>query len=142
MLTGEVAQSQFDENVQDQEGSKTDLAWKVGGNVAAGVLTAGATYRSIGKDFNSVGFPYFTNDREGVEANVGLNAGRVSLTGSYVSSSDNVENDPAGETTSDQNGNAGLMWSISDRVSLTLGYSMNKQNTSIEQGNLRSSRTA
>jgi hypothetical protein len=134
MLTGEVAQSHFDENVQDEVGSQTDLAWKVGGNVTSGIVTAGATYRSIGRDFNSVGFPYFTNDREGVEANVGLNAGRISLTGSYVASSDNVENNPASETTSDQNGNANLMWSISDKASLALGYSMNKQNTSFEQG--------
>jgi len=134
ILTGEVAQSDFDENVQDQEGSQKDLAWKVGGNVTSGVITAGATYRSIGKEFNSVGFPYFTNDREGVEASVGLNTGRISLSGSYLASSDNVEDDPASETTSDQNGNANLMWSLSDKVSLALGYSMNKQNTSFEQG--------
>ena len=71
ILTGEVAQSRFDENAQDEEGSKTDLAWKLGGNVSSGVLTTGAIYRRIGGDFNSIGFPYFTNDREGVEANIG-----------------------------------------------------------------------
>ena len=134
IITGEVAQSHFDENAQDEEGSQTDLAWKVGGNVSSGVLTAGAIYRRIGGDFNSIGFPYFTNDREGVEANVGLNAGRISASASYVASSDNVEDDPASETTSDQNGNANLMWSISDKVSLGLGYSMNKQDTSFAQG--------
>jgi hypothetical protein len=134
VLAGEVAQSRFDDNVQDEEGSRTDLAWKVGGDVSSGVITAGATYRRIGRDFNSIGFPYFTNDREWLEANVGLNAGKISLAGSYIASSDNVKNDPTTETTSDQNGNADLMWTISDKVSLGLGYSMNKQKTAFEQG--------
>ena len=134
VVGGEVAQSRFDENAQDGESKQTDLAWKVGGNVSSGILTAGAVYRRIGTDFNSIGFPYFTNDREGLEANVGLNSGRLSFTGSYVSSSDNVEDDPASETTSDLNGNANLIWSPSARVSLAFGYSLNKQKTSFEQG--------
>ena len=134
VLTGEVAQSTFDEDIQDEEGSRSDRAWKVGGNITSGVLTAGATYRRIGKDFNSIGFSYFTNDRESLETNVGLNAGRLSFSGSFVASSDNVNNDPDSETTSDQNGNASLMWSLSDKVSLALGYSMNKQSTAFEQG--------
>jgi hypothetical protein len=134
IVGGEVAQSRFDENILDEAASRTDLAWKVGGNISSGVLAAGAAYRRIGADFNSVGFPYFTNDREGLEANVGLNAGRLSFTGSYVASSDNVEDDPASETTSDQNGNANLTWSISDRMSMSLGYSLNKQSTSFELG--------
>jgi len=134
ILTGEVAQSHFDDNVQDQIGTRADYAWKFGGNVSYKVLTAGATYRHIGRDFNSIGFQFFTNDREGAEANVGLNAGRLSLTGSYTASSDNVKDDPAKETTSNQNGNANLMWNISNKVSFGLGYSRNKQDTSLKQG--------
>ncbi len=70
-LAGEFARSDFDEDVQDQRGSRSDFAWKIGGNLSSRLVTAGATYRRIGKDFNSIGFPFFTNDRQSLEANLG-----------------------------------------------------------------------
>ncbi len=133
-LTTEVARSEFDGDVQDRKGPTSDYAWKIGGNVAYRVVTAAAVYRQIGRDFNSIGFPFFANDREGLESNFGLNLGRFSIMSSYIVSSDNVRDDPAKETTSNQNGNVNLMLNVSNKISLGLGYSRNKQGTSLRQG--------
>jgi hypothetical protein len=134
MISGEVARSDYDGDLSDSAGKVQDTAWRLGGNFSTGIFTLGANYRRIGKEFNPIGHQYFTNDRQGVETSVGVNLGKVSVSGSYIYSSDNVENVPTEYTTRNHNGNLNLMWAITENVSLNLGYRLDDQETSLDEG--------
>ena len=131
-LGAEYARSDYDGDIGDQSGSRRDSAWRVGGTFRSGIVQAGAVYRSIGGTFNPIGFQYFANDRRGLEANVGLSKGRLSLTGSFQSMRDNVKDDAERDTTANVNGNLNFSWNVSDKVSLNLGYQRSEQDTSRE----------
>lgn len=131
-LGAEYARSDFDGDISDASGSRRDSAWRVGGTFRSGIVQAGAVYRFIGGAFNPIGFQYFANDRQGLEANVGLSKGRLSLTGAFQSMEDNVKDDPERDTTGNMNGNLSFMWNVSDKVSLNLGYQRSEQDTSRE----------
>ncbi len=134
VLSGELARSEYDGDLNDGQDALADNAWRLGGNVAAGILSFGGNYRHIGKDFNPIGYQYFTNDKKGYDTNLGLTLGRLTLNGTYAFTRDNVKSDPAEATTNNNNLNSSLMWMISDKVSFNFGYSRNKQNTSVLQG--------
>jgi hypothetical protein len=127
---GEYARSDFDGDTSDTSGSRKDSAWRVGGSFRSGILQAGAVYRFIGGGFNPIGFQYFSNDRRGLEANVGLSTGRLSLTGTFQSMKDNVDSDAERDTTKNMNGNLNFMWNVSDKVSFNVGYQRGEQDTS------------
>lgn len=129
-LGGEYARSDFDGDTSDTSGSRRDSAWRVGGSFRSGILQAGAIYRFIGGGFNPIGFQYFSNDRRGLEANVGLSKGRLSLTGTFQSMKDNVNGDAERDTTKNMNGNLNFMWNVSDKVSFNIGYQRGEQDTS------------
>ena len=129
-IGGEFARSDFDGDLSDGLGSRSDNAWRVGGTFRSGILQAGAIYRFIGGGFSPIGFQYFANDRRGLEANIGLSKGRFSLTGTFQSMKDNVEGDAEKDTTENMNGNLGLMWAASDKVTFNLAYTRGEQDTS------------
>ncbi len=129
-LGAEYARSDFDGDISDESGSRSDSAWRVGGNFRSGIVQAGAVYRFIGGGFNPIGFQYFSNDRRGLEANVGLSKGRLNLTGTFQSMKDNVNGDTERDTTKNMNGNLNFMWNVSDKVSFNIGYQRGKQDTS------------
>jgi hypothetical protein len=129
-LGAEYARSDFDGDLSDESGSRRDSAWRLGGSFRSGIVQAGAVYRFIGGGFNPIGFQYFSNDRRGLEANVGLSRGRLSLTGTFQSMKDNVNGDAERDTTKNLNGNLNFMWNVSDRVSFNIGYQRGEQDTS------------
>ncbi len=131
-LGAEYARSDFDGDISDTTASRRDSAWRVGGTFRSGIVQAGAVYRFIGGAFNPIGFQYFANDRRGLEANVGLSKGRFSLSGTFQSMQDNVKDDAERDTTANTNGNLSFMWTVSDKVSLNLGYQRSEQDTSRE----------
>jgi len=133
-LGAEYARSDFDGDINDQSGSQKDSAWRVGGTFRSGIVQAGAVYRSIGGAFNPIGFQYFANDRRGLEANVGLSKGRLSLTGTFQSMRDNVNDDAERDTTANMNGNLNFSWNVSQKLSLNFGYQRSEQDTSRENG--------
>lgn len=131
-LRGELAQSRFDDNLEDEEGKKEDTAWSVGSTLSYPLFTLGGTYRYIGKDFNSVGnqfYSLFTNDRKGYDAWLQIPLGRIGLDLTYKNEEDNVDDDPTYLTSYDENESATLFWDVSDRASLILGYGQNRQET-------------
>jgi hypothetical protein len=131
---GEYARSKHDGNVSDDQAAQPDKAWRVGGTFSSGKFQIGANYRYIGQSFNPIGYPYFTNNRKYLEGNLGLSLGRVMISGSCVAGQDNVEDNPEADTTKNLNANASFVWSLSNKVSLNLGYRRDEQNTSREQG--------
>ena len=133
-LGGEFARSDFDGNLADGSGSRSDNAWRLGGNFRTGIFQAGAAYRHIGKDFNPIGFQYFSGDRRTVEGNVGLTGSKLSLMGAFSVAGDNVKGDPGLDTTEMRNGNLNLTWSATPKVSLSLGYQANGQSTTRDLG--------
>ena len=133
-LGGEYARSKHDGNLSDEQGAQPDNAWRVGGSFNSGKFQIGANYRYIGQSFNPIGYQYFANNRKYLEGNLGLNIGRVMISGSYVAGQDNVEDNPEADTTKNLNANASFVWAVSNKVSLNLGYRRDEQNTSREQG--------
>lgn len=129
-LGAEYARSDFDGDTSDTARSRKDSAWRIGGTFRSGIVQAGAVYRFIGGAFNPIGFQYFANDRRGLEANVGLAKGKLSLTGMFQSMKDNVKGDAERDTTSNASGNLNLGWNVSDKVSLSFGYQRSEQDTS------------
>ncbi|MBN1222844.1 MAG: hypothetical protein JXB23_06315 [Candidatus Aminicenantes bacterium] len=129
-LTAEFAHSNYDEDLDDQAGTKSDNAWKIGGNFNYGRLTLGANYSYVGADFNSIGYQYFTNDRKGLQTNIGYSFGNFSIMGGYNFSRDNLDNDASQYTTENQDGNLGFQWNISSKLSFNVGYRRSKQDTS------------
>jgi hypothetical protein len=129
-LGAEYARSDYDGDISDESGPRSDSAWRVGGSFRSGIVQAGAVYRFIGGGFNPIGFQYFSNDRRGLEANVGLSKGRLSLTGTFQSIKDNVNGDAERDTTKNMNGNLNFMWNVSDKVSFNVGYQRGEQDTS------------
>jgi len=128
-LKAEFARSSYDENLEDDMEAVSDNAYNIGGTFSYGVINIGANYKYIGKEFNSIGYQYLTNDRKGYVTNIAFAYKRFNLTGAYIIQQDNVKDDPIEYTTKDKNVRVNLSLGISENVSLNLGYRRDKQNT-------------
>lgn len=128
-LKAEFARSSYDGNLDDETGPAADGAWSAGGILTLGPLSLGATYRSIGRYFNSIGLQYLANDRKGVEGILLFALGRFSLQGQLTLQQDNVEDDETRPTTAGFNGNASLNLGLSSKLSLIAGLRMSDQKT-------------
>lgn len=135
-LKAEFARSNYDEDLTDTIEAASDNAFNIGGSFSygeTGIITIGANYKYIGKEFNSIGYQYFTNDRKGLETNFGFTFKRLNLTANYIMEQDNVKNDPSANTTKNRNVRVNLSLGFSDKVSLNLGYRRDKQDTYKEE---------
>jgi hypothetical protein len=128
-IKAEFGRTSYDGNLSDDEEAVSGTAFNIGGNFSQGAINLGTNYRYVGKDFNSIGFQSFTNDRESYDANMGIVYKKVNLSASFTAEHDNVKNDPTGLTTNNKNGIVNLSLGLSDNVSLDLGYNRNKQKT-------------
>ncbi|MBM3297953.1 MAG: hypothetical protein FJY83_10200 [Candidatus Aminicenantes bacterium] len=127
----EFALSRHDADIEDEDAPVSDNALTVGTGFSAGPLTASAAYRRIGRDFYSIGLSFQDGNRRAFEAMVGLASGPVSLTGSFVSQSDNVVGDSDAPTTSSLDGNLNLSMALTPQVQLMFGYRLGRQNTAL-----------
>jgi len=126
-LRAEFASSRYDGDLGDESGRATDMAYQVAGDVRVGGLTAGARYRYIGRDFNSVGLAYLANDQKGWESSLSFITGVISLQGMYSREQDNVKNDPNRATTKSQNSQIACTLNLSSKLTLNGGYRRNDQ---------------
>jgi len=129
LINGEFAQSKSDRDLGDEEGSRTDHAWNIRGNLTYGVLTFRGSYKFMGKDFNPIGYQYFVNDRKEVEAFSEIAYKKIWINLSYRDGRDNTDNDPNRFTSYNKYGEATVNWIVYNWVSLNLGYRRNKQET-------------
>ena len=137
-FNAEFARASYDGNLEDDLDAVSDNAYQIGGNASygeSGVINIGAKYNYIGNEFNSIGYQFITNDRKGYETNLGFTYKSFNISGSFVASQDNVGNDPSELTTKDKNLSGNISLSISDKMSLNVGYRRDKQNT-FEDGNI------
>lgn len=128
-LNFEFAHSLCDVDIKDSQGAVPDNAFKVGGVFTSGFFSAGVHYGYLGNDFNSIGLPFVTSDREGVNGLVTLTKGAFSLMGSISQQQDNVEGDVASETTRDFAAQLTLTAKLTEKFLLSGGYRNDRQKT-------------
>lgn len=128
-LRFELAGSSYDGDQSDEKGRTSDYAYQVGSDFRWGGFNGAAKYRYVGKDFNSVGLQFISNDRQGLEANLGFMSGKVSFQGMYTNEKDNVKDDPGRCMTKSQNGQVQGTLSLSTKFTLNAGYRVTGQNT-------------
>jgi hypothetical protein len=84
-VAGEVSSSNYGAAAEKSELKKvSDSAWKAGFKYNQGILSLGADYESLGDHFNSIANLFLQNDREGLNANLGLNIKSFSWGVSYI----------------------------------------------------------
>lgn len=134
-VRAEFARSNFDGDLEDQTDSVSDNAYRVEGDVSIGktaVITARANYQHLGKEFNSIGQQYTTNNQKGYEANLDFSYKGFNMSAVYSANQDNVNNDPTAYTTDIQSMGGNMSLNIANKVTLSLGYRRDKQDSSIE----------
>lgn len=134
-VRAEFARSNFDGDLEDQTDAVSDNAYRVEGDVSFGktaVITARGNYQNVGKEFNSIGQQYTTNNQKGYEANLGFSFKGFNLSAVYSANQDNVNNDPSEYTTDIQSLGGNMSLNIASKVSVNLGYRRDKQDSSIE----------
>jgi hypothetical protein len=131
-LKAEYARSSYDADLNDGLGRQPDQAWSAGGTVRLGSLTLGTVYRSVGRNFNSIGLQYVANDRSGWDSSLFFSLGPINLQGQFVLQRDNIGDDPARPTTKSNGGLLNLSLNVSSALSLTLGGRLSGQSTTFE----------
>ena len=124
---GEYALSRLDNNLNDQAGAQSDHAWKAGGGLLLKNFHFNATYRHIGKNYGSLGFPFFANDRKGFELNMGFRLAALSVEGFSSLLQNNVEEDPSQVMVKGYNHRVHLNWAQGSKFNLLLGYERDEQ---------------
>ncbi|MDW7759087.1 MAG: hypothetical protein SCM96_00425 [Acidobacteriota bacterium] len=133
-LGGEIAFSEFDGDLSDEEPARSDHAWRLGGGMNFGKVQVQSTVRRIGKEFQPIGQQFFTKDRLGHDTTLSATLGRLNLFGSFSVMRDNVDRNPQADTTGIQAGNVNINWTPFRWLSMTLGYQMNSQDTRRDDG--------
>lgn len=128
-LKGEYARSSYDRDLTDELPRQKDKAYNLSGQFRYKVFNLSSGYNYIGKNFNSIGYPFMTNDRKNLFVSANLSLGKVDIAGSLSSQSDNVKEEPNVPTTKNLNGNANLGLKLSQRVTINLGYRRDNQST-------------
>jgi hypothetical protein len=128
-LKAEYARSSYDADMNDGLGPTPDHAFSLGGGITWGGVALNATYRFIGRTFNSIGLQYMTADRKGVDLSLLASLGPLSFQGQYASQHDNTDAQIDRPTTRGTSGNATLNFALSQTISLTGSYRLLGQDT-------------
>jgi hypothetical protein len=132
-LKAEYAHSSYDADLSDGLGPTPDHAYTLGGGITLGGVALNATYRFIGRTFNSVGLQAMTADRKGLDLNLLVAAGPVSFQGQFTTQKDNTDAQIDRPTTRGVTGNATLNLALSQTVSLIGSYRLLVQDTLQEE---------
>ncbi len=128
-IKSEYAKSKYDENLEDDSRAISDKAYKIGTSFSSGFFAFGLNYNYIGKDFNSIGYQYFLNNRKGYDSNINFNFTRFSLALNLFSLQDNSEDDPDEFTTKNKSGNLNILLNPTDKFSINFSLRKDKQKT-------------
>lgn len=71
-LNGEYARTNYDRDLDDALSKVQDQAWRIGGAWNDRGYSAWASYRQIGRDFGSLGYPVMEADRRGANGGFSL----------------------------------------------------------------------
>jgi len=128
-LAGEFAQSNYDANLDDEEGLKRGKAWSAEGSFSYAIFDLRGSYQLISRHFNSIGFQFFSADREAYSTSLGVSLKNIRLNLAYADDRNNTARDPEVFTSSNQSGEASLNWSLTSALSLAMAYRTNNQKT-------------
>lgn len=128
-LKAEYARSSYDADMNDGLAPTPDHAYSLGGGITLGGVALNATYRFIGRTYNSIGLQYMTTDRKGVDLNLLAALGPLSLQGQFAIQQDNTDAQADRPTTQGMTGNATLNFALSQAFSLTGSYRLVGQDT-------------
>ena len=94
-LNGEYARTSYDKDLDDTTGKVQDQAWRVGGAWNEKSYSARASYRQIGRDFGTLGYPVMEGDRRSMDGGFSLTLNPAwSLNLSATSERNNPNADP------------------------------------------------
>jgi hypothetical protein len=133
-IGGEYAESRYDGNLDDEQEARRGTAWRLSGSAVLGKLNLSANFRRIGQQFNPIGYSYFASDRKIYDTNLGLNLGRINISGSYLEARDNVDDRPDLTTTKNRNANLNVIWILSNPISFNFALRYDSQNSSVKEG--------
>jgi hypothetical protein len=133
-LQAELAASRYDANPEDGENMTPGRAYRLRGSFRKGAFDIQAGYRSVGKDFNTVGQPFLQNDRRGYDASAGLAIGPVRVNGAFRTEKTNIEGDPDLAVASLNQGRADVSLQVGGSSSIRIGYLNEKQDARFSTG--------
>jgi len=128
-IQAEYAVSRYDGNLGDGEDPAAGRAFRLEGTFRRSIFDIRAGYRSIGKDFDSVGYLFFLNDRRGVFGTAGLTLGRFRIGGGFRKEETNVEGNPNLATAGLTSGQADITYAFGSS-SVRLGFTRESQEAS------------
>jgi hypothetical protein len=94
-LNGEYARTNYDKDLDDAVGKVQDQAWRLGGAWSERNYSFRASYRQIGRDFGTLGYPVMEGDRRSMDGGFSLNLNPSwSLNANATSERNNPNADP------------------------------------------------
>ena len=111
-LNGEFSASRYGAAAEpDLLQQQSDTAWRAGLKYNRGILSLAADYESIGDRFNSIANLFLQNDREGLNASLGLNIRTFSWSVSYLDKKNYMHN-PLQDALHQKRAGAALNWGL------------------------------
>ncbi len=136
-LNGEYARTDYDRDLDDGLGKVQDQAWRVGGAWNEKEYSARASYRQIGRDFGTLGYPVMEGDRRGLDGGFSLNLNPAwSLNASLTSERNNPGADPLETRASNDVQTLDAHWTPQAGFTLKAGLSHGEQEAATSLGSL------
>jgi hypothetical protein len=124
--------TRFDDDTTDDQGSRSDTAYRLNVQGAIECYTYGATYKYFGPDYEVVGNQGLEKDRKGIELNAGAGFERHGLSLAYSHLQDNVDNDDTRPVMQTHTAMLDYAYSGIERFPISLSYQLEKSHSSRE----------
>jgi hypothetical protein len=127
-LNGEYARTNYDKDLDDAYGKVQDQAWRVGGAWSEKTYSARASYRQIGRDFGTLGYPVMEGDRRGFDGGFSLNLNPSwSLNASATSERNNPNADPLETRARNDAQTLDAQWTLRPGLTMRAGLNRGEQ---------------
>jgi hypothetical protein len=134
-LNGEFARTNYDRDLDDGIGKVQDSAWRLGGAWNDRTFSARASYRQIGKDFGTLGYPVMEGDRRGLDGGLSLTLNPAwSVNVNATSERNNPSADPLETRASNDVQSLDAHWTPGAGVTLKAGFSQAEQTAAAASG--------
>jgi hypothetical protein len=121
-LSSELALSNIDRDTTDSVLAQSGLAWRVNGKVTAGGFDIDGYFRRVDKDFDTIGQPFLTADRQGLGFSAALTVGSFRLNGGYHDEKTAGSEDPLEVLSRDRRIEAGISVALGGQSSFQVGF--------------------
>ncbi len=123
-LNGEYARTNTDKDLDDAEGKIQDQAFRLGGAWEGKGYSARGSYRQIGRDFGTLGYPMMEGDRRGIDGGFSVNLNPTwSINASASSERNNPSADPLETKASNDVQSLDAQWTPATGFTLKAGVS-------------------